>query len=107
MKVMSLEDARKDLFRRVQNGVKWLDQEHEGWRDRIDVDLIDMGSVDVCVLAQLFGHADEYDKYGRAALRLRLNEKKCEGRGFDVPDALYEAGVTYNDLTEAWKKELA
>jgi hypothetical protein len=42
----------------------------------------------------------------RGAARVGMNQKKCERRGFDLQDRMEEAGMTYADLTAAWKEAL-
>lgn len=39
----------------VERGIALLDERVPGWRDRINLDDLDMGSITKCVLGQLFG----------------------------------------------------
>jgi len=43
---------------RVQLGAAWLDATHPGWRDRVDVDRLDMGDSCGCVLGQALQAVD-------------------------------------------------
>ena len=37
----------------VREGISWLDSNFPGWRERINLETLDMGSFDYCVVGQL------------------------------------------------------
>lgn len=41
---------------RVVRGVELLDAKEPGWRDRINLEALNLGDVHQCVLGQTFGH---------------------------------------------------
>lgn len=47
-----------ELAPRVERGMAWLDAHVPGWLDRIDMETLDIGDCDRCVLGQLFGSFD-------------------------------------------------
>ena len=50
-----------DYASRVAKGVQWLNENHEGWRDAIDTDTLDMGSDHTCIIGQI--HGEFHDLY--------------------------------------------
>ena len=51
-----------DLVERVALGAAWLDDAHPGWRDRVDIDRLDVGDSCDCVLGQAL-LADSPDEF--------------------------------------------
>lgn len=49
----------------VQLGIEFLDANVPNWREQIDLDRLDLGSCQTCVLGQLFADYDE-EQYGQA-----------------------------------------
>jgi hypothetical protein len=43
------------IAERVNAGAAWLDEHRPGWRNRIDIDTIDVASVRCCPLGQVYG----------------------------------------------------
>ncbi len=43
------------LDERVAKGSQWLDQKQPGWRQKINIDTLDVESMYNCVLGQVFG----------------------------------------------------
>ena len=101
----------EDLRTRIERGAKLLDERAPGWRERIDLDRLDMGGCFDCVLGQLFGG------YSTGADALGLHLPTDSSLGFDV-DAMEQyprrrpTGVTswrreaHNRLTAAWREFL-
>jgi hypothetical protein len=80
---------------RVNNGAAFLDEHAPGWRDKVDPDTLRLSSAHNCVWAQTFGHwRAEWDTYGMTVDRM-------ERLGF-IPGT-----GELEELTEAWKAELA
>ena len=74
---------------RVARGVQWLDDNHDGWRERIDWDRLDLDDLNDCILGQLLG--------GCAASGLTWNQLKTHGFwGLDAHE-------DYVALTQAWR----
>lgn len=48
-----------DFATQINAGIKLLDSTTPGWREKIDLDQLDLGSCSVCVLGQVFGDYDE------------------------------------------------
>lgn len=73
---------------RIERGAAFLDEKVPGWRDRIDLDVLDIGDCDRCILSQL--EAWSVAPHAEAA------------HGFDLP--LGEIGIEgYAPLTEEWR----
>lgn len=81
-----------DLDAKVARGIALLDDRMPGWRQRIDLDLLDMSSCDFCILGQLFGDYDD----GFVALGL---DRGCP-YGFDDEDE------DYLELARTWDRAL-
>ena len=54
---MTVETPREALSveERVQNGICFLDERVPGWRERIDLDTLDVTDAQNCIVCQLFG----------------------------------------------------
>lgn len=90
----------KVLEERVARGVEWLDDNHPGWKGRVDVDELDMGDGYHCILSQVLRQ-----KYGDVIDI--LGENFCLRHGF----TLYNCPVghspnRYDQLTSIWKQQL-
>src|SRR5579859_5527888 len=94
------------IEQRVQRGIALLDEHIPGWRARIDVARLDMGSGEDGLIEQLYGTFHK----GRLALGLTWNhdETGCIENGFDI--AGNERGENnlrdWRVLTEAWRRAL-
>jgi hypothetical protein len=81
---------------RVRNGMAFLDERMPGWRERIDIDTLNIESCTSCALAQATG-----EDYRIAIESHRLSmEQRCR-LGFTDLD------LGHADLTKAWKQALA
>jgi hypothetical protein len=98
--------AELSIVERVQNGAKWLDENHPGWASRIDVSVLDIGSCDSCVLGQLF---EGYEAAPYASTNTANGAFVAPERGFtwyvrdaDPPLILWKE--RYAELTAEWKR---
>lgn len=97
-----------DYREAVSNGAALLDARVPGWRDRVDVTTLNLGSCEHCTLGQLFG---DYDA-GRRFLELddvpESNNARAALYGFSLPldDVFYDDRPAHWDaLRLAWWKE--
>lgn len=82
----------------VQNGIELLDTFYTvAWRDYIDLETLNLGSVSDCILGQLGASLSHASFDGMLDL-LNLSYGKASDHGFCVYDQLYD----YVDLTRAW-----
>lgn len=85
-------------------GISLLDLEAPGWRDNIDVENLDVGSVFLCPLAQTFGGYIEGCKY-LSGLDWDFDDW-ASAHGFEAPVRGF-GGDRFSDLNAAWKKLLS
>lgn len=90
----------------VAKGIALLDEKGpEGWRDRIDLDELDVSGGCTCVLAQVYG------TYGRGCTALRMASTGCpccetgkdQAHDFGFNDT---CDISYDQLTAAWRAAL-
>ena len=83
----------------VANGVQFLDEKIPDWRDRINLETLDMSSPYNCVCAQVAGSfldfCDTFD----------LEYEKQIHLGFEIGEVARRMGM-YDMLTDCWKKEI-
>lgn len=101
---VSLESSF-EISTRVGRGVAFLDTEYPGWREKIDVDLLDIQLGNCCALGQLYG------SYRAGEYKLRLNEVTAGRLGFFAKRAFDFKSyilryIEYFLLTRAWKRAL-
>lgn len=85
----------KQIPEEVKAGMELLDQEVPGWREKIDLDSLDLSDCYECILGQVFGHFNE----GR---RMIAEVDNDPGKyGFDCHPTGYEF------LTQIWKEALS
>ena len=88
---------------KVQNGIKRLDAVGPAdWRDRINLDTLDVHSLSDCVLGQVFGDYGE----GMDALfpgHRWLSDGINEEHGFEAPTDRLTGNRQYASVTAAWK----
>ena len=80
--------------RRVRRGAELLDRVHPGWREKIQIDTLDISSTRHCILGQLYGsYSEGLNAVGRV----------WTGRhwGFILLSPLFEPV-----LQQAWKEEV-
>lgn len=97
-----------DFTEQINNGIALLDSREPNWRDDVDVNTLDLHSLDNCVLGQVFG---DYGR-GMEALfggeRWMYSEVNAE-HGFEAPERDENGNYIarpYADLTEQWVKAL-
>lgn len=84
---------------KVAAGINFLDSKvasgkvPSNWRNQIELDNLDLGSCDVCVLGQLFG------SYSDGQYELDLDTYGSKSYGFNTD-------YSYAELTQAWKDAL-
>lgn len=83
-----------NIKEKVAKGVRWLDENHSGWKKQIDVSRLDMTEYENCILGQMF---DDYDNAEKV-----LGEKFCEDFGFIDREDWREA----KELTKEWLQVL-
>lgn len=89
---------------RVDLGIQLLDNEVPGWQEKVDPAILDIGDMQDCPLAQIFGGywagAEKLDIWGDTEAQTEF--------GFDgsiVDRTLYDKDC--KALTEEWKRRLA
>ena len=106
---------------RVARGVLWLDHMHEGWVDKIDLDLLNLNSVYNCILGQMTGshywHAmgtlvginDHAADMGFNVYNDELDDASAAYADGDITDREWEILMTwpYAHLENEWRKVLA
>lgn len=92
----------------IPNGIEWLNANHLGWRDRIDINELDISSSTNCVFGQLGEDFDEFRE------EHDLTVEECADMGFtinlsgDLEDvSTWHMSRAYDLLTEAWRKVLS
>ena len=86
---------------RVRNGIKWLNKNYPGWRNRINTSGLDMGNCKFCIMGQVNG-----DFCNDA--RISENDALATRLGFNIPvTGGWEKNSRYMDrLSRAWVSEL-
>ena len=107
---MGIEEAREIVAR----GIALLDERTDiipaNWRDRIDVDSLDIMSGSDCVLGQLSDHVVDSDLeyHSWSGLALALIGSEAYGRdGEALYGFLSSREASSMDLTQAWREALA
>ncbi|MER7164521.1 hypothetical protein ABT336_00360 [Micromonospora sp. NPDC000207] len=77
---------------KVTAGLAWLDQNHPGWPDRIDLDVLDIEDPLSCVLGQTVGDF----------WLVPISYDEATAMGFEVPPG--DPGRI--ELTEAWRRAI-
>lgn len=97
-----------DYAERVARGVLWLDHMHDGWREKVNLETLDLSRSASCVLAQVTGRS-----YWHAIENLLGGDRRyAEEMGFDSPvSVLYGINFLmdweYAHLENEWRKVLA
>lgn len=87
---------------RVAAGAAFLDENVPDWHERIKPEALSLVSCDACVLGQLFGHYEKgCEALGIGAWSAQPNHERAVDLGFS------DAYNCWNDLTAAWRAELA
>lgn len=82
----------------VQRGAAFLDEHYPGWRQRINLETLDMRFWDYCVLGQAISPDRTFEAMGK------MNNFDLQPYGFVAPEL---DPSFYPILTELWKEEIA
>lgn len=112
--------ARASTAERVRAGAAWLDANHPGWVERIDLASLDLSDCQQCILGQTFGDyfdapifEDDSDKFrarreAELASFLGFRSSLPWGWRYVMPaDSSHDAGKEYAELTDAWRALIA
>lgn len=82
-------------------GARWLEEIRPGWADRVDWDILNLGSVTGCVAGQVFADCPGVCLNGYTHLSLCLGTSRGErvALGFLPPD---DGAYDEEDLESAW-----
>jgi hypothetical protein len=103
----------EDIKLAVKNGAAWLDENHEGWENRIDLPKLSMNSCTNCVVGQAVG--EFYESIAEAAKSEEFSDDSFEWaaeNGFHHPSnedchySLREIDTYYRQLEAAWTEEV-
>lgn len=94
----------------VKRGIKFLDENVPDWHDRVDVQKLDLGSCQECILGQLYGSFDDgYRELGLSTIESAELGLDSQPVSLPVADYHFFDGMIsgeYGLLTEAWKLAL-
>lgn len=85
----------KQIPQEIKAGMELLDIEAPGWREEIDLEKLNLGDCESCILGQLF------ERYTLGLFALELLNGEAHRFGFDCHPTDYDA------LTQDWKKALS
>lgn len=101
---------------RIAKGAELLDAQIPGWRERIDLDKLELSNCTVCVLGQVTGKMDWEAALDFVGIEFSFDQVNAARYGFNLtPDEQYKFELTnqgvgwakpvdmYNDLTKEWK----
>jgi hypothetical protein len=98
---------------RIERGAALLDERAPGWRQRIDLEKLELSSCTTCVLGQVAGSTDPWG-WREVRLGFGLDYSAAEDHGFSLTDSEYLAIAddiedvndvrAYRSLTDAWKQ---
>lgn len=83
---------------KIKLGMDLLDEKVPGWRDRIDLKNLNMGSCESCILGQLFNDFG----LGLKKLDIDLYDTTIFELAFEK-----SSGESYTQLTKNWKQALS
>lgn len=84
----------------IQRGIDWLNKHGpDDWRERIDIDTLDLGAFNCCPLGQIYSH------FHKGVDALRLANAGIVEHGFNL---LYDEIIAYGygPFTNEWKEAL-
>lgn len=93
----------------VKRGIFWLDENHPGWAERIDLDQLEMAECETCVIGQAVG--DYTETIRNQAFNTRESVLWAVEHGFEWPGvAVYNEAANptydYSDLDTLWTEEV-
>lgn len=95
----------REMKSAIKRGIKLLDERVLDWRDRIDLDELDLSNSQSCILGQSFG------AYGKGKYLLGLTAIESAKLGFNILDVSWwdenDFETQYNRLTQLWKEALS
>jgi hypothetical protein len=88
----------------IKRGMELLDSTRPGWRNKIDLTLLDMNDSDFCIIGQLTGnYYDHYqDILGPVLHEYESVDQAAAAYGFQLD----WIGRNYIELTEDWREAL-
>ena len=90
---------------RIERGAAWLDEHHPGWRDKVNVDTLDLSDCTMCVLGQLSGQ--EGDNWPTVVRSFDLTFAEVNSLGFSLIRFLDDSmDGLFVHLTNEWKQYL-
>ena len=86
----------------VRRGIAWLNENKPDWRDRINLETLDLSRADNCVLGHVYGG---FGPGLKAFVSTGCVARETEAYGFYYPwlSDPFERERGYNALTETWK----
>jgi hypothetical protein len=93
--------TNESVRERAAAGVAFLDEIVPGWRSRVDLQSLDIGSYDHCLLAQVYG------KYYTGVSELNLLPDQAVQYGFFLAARGANVYIESRMLTEAFKELLS
>ena len=103
--LLTQEQADETADCRAKAGADFLDANHHGWAEKIDLDTLSMAGCFNCVLGQLYGNCGD----GFHALKKDLTKFKFETLWvFDLGFASEQGDhqMNYAALNRAWRVEI-
>jgi len=94
---------------RVLKGIRFLDSNKPGWRDSIEIEMLDLSDISECVLGQVFGSYEEgVYSFGISSAQVDDFLEVQSSYGFDLThDELADDCVKhYESLTQEWVKQI-
>lgn len=81
----------------VERGARLLDEKNPGWAEKVNLDTLAMGSCNVCVLGNVYGH------YLKGCSNLGL--QRCETKhGFYIE--VISSSKDWDVLADLWREEI-
>jgi hypothetical protein len=96
----AIDMMKMQLALAVKKGVYLLDEQFPEWRQKIDLDSLELSSGHCCVLGQLYGY------YSWGQRQLGLDNPSMFG--FEVPseNVEYQRSLAYDALNELWAEHI-
>lgn len=85
----------KQIPPEIKAGMKLLDIEAPGWREKIDLEKLNLGNCESCILGQLF------ERYTLGLFALELPPEEADSFGFNCNPS------DYDKLTYYWQEALS
>lgn len=85
---------------RIERGAALLDELRPGWRTKVDVEALDVGDCQSCVLGQILG---DYAQRGRIGLEVRADAAE-HGFALSFHEVTRGGREPYVALTEEWRE---